>query len=128
MTTKTKETKKQGKRPTHTLYAKGNQHGEEVNIRLAALWNNPEKGYMGVSLENLELRENPNKASGEPPYNVFLNAKFYGQDMPVQVGVVTEKETKDGFQINLGDLVVFENKPREIEQPKKAVSNGQPRP
>ena len=123
MTTKKTDTKTQGAAPSHSLYVKSNQFGDPVNIRIAAMWNNPDKGYMGVSMENLSLKENPNKGDGQPPYLMFVNTKIYGQDAFVEIGTITEREDQTGFDINLGDVVAFENKPRKAVPNNKKAAN-----
>lgn len=128
MTTKTNDTKQSNDRPTHSLYVKTTQFGNPINMRIAAMWNNTNKGYMGVRMEKLELQENPNKSDGQPPYILNVNTKIYGQDALVQIGTAMEKEDKTGFEINLGDVVVFENKPREVVSQKKTTTNNTPRP
>ena len=87
------------------------------------MWNNPDKGYMGVSMENLSLKENPNKGDGQPPYLMFVNTKIYGQDALVEIGTITEREDQTGFDINLGDVVAFENKPRKAVPNNKKAAN-----
>ena len=128
MTTQKNETKKQGERPTHTLYASSTQHGKEVNVKFAAMWNHPEKGYMSVSLEGMELIENPKKGLEEPPFLLLINANHFGQPMPMKIGSFSKTDTKGCYVANKINLVVFENKPRETEQTPKAKVNGQPRP
>jgi len=124
----TNKTQKKGDRPTHSLFVKSEQFGNPINMRLAAIWNNPEKGYMSLSPEKLQIRENPNAKGDEPRFQLYLKTKIYGQDADVQFGTITKEETANCFELNLGDLVIFENKLREVEQSKKVASNGQPRP
>ena len=124
MTTQKTEAKKQGDRPTHGLYIKTEQFGGPINMRLSGIWNYPEKGYMSLSPEKLQLRENPKAKGDEPRFQLFLKTKIYGQDACVQIGRITEEEAENCFEVNLGDLVIFENKPREVKQaqPKKVAA------
>lgn len=128
MTTKKQLTQKTGDRPTHSLYVKSEQFGSPINMRFAAIWNNPEKGYMSLNPEKLQLRENPNAKGDEQRFQLLLKTKIYGQDAEVQFGGITKDDAENCFEINLGDLVIFENKPREVLDTKKTVANGQPRP
>lgn len=126
MTDNKKQTQKTGDRPTHSLFVKSEQFGNPINMRFSAIWNKPQKGYMSLSPEKLQLRENPNAKEDEPRFHLFLKTKIYGQDACVQFGEITKETTENCFEINLGDLVIFENKPREVEKPK--TTNRQPRP
>lgn len=128
MTNNKKPTDKKGDRPTHSLFVKSEQFGNPINMRFSPIWNHPEKGYMSLSPEKLQLRENPNAKNGEPRFQLLLKTKIYGQDACIQFGKIIKEDTEHCFEVNLGDLVIFENKPRELEQPKKAVSNRNPRP
>jgi hypothetical protein len=128
MTNKKQQTQKAGDRPTHSLYVKSEQFGKPINMRFSPIWNHPEKGYMSLSPEKLQLRINPNAKDGQSPVELFLKTKIYGQDACVKFGEITPEEEKNCFEVNLGDLGIFENKPREVEHPKKKVVNGQPRP
>ncbi|GAB1856130.1 hypothetical protein MHTCC0001_09650 [Flavobacteriaceae bacterium MHTCC 0001] len=129
MTDTSKQTSKKGDKPTHGLFIKSEQFGNEIPFRLSGIWNYPEKGYMSLSPEKLLIRLNTDTKNGEPPATLFLKTKLYGKDAKIKFGEIKpEKDLKNCFEINLGDLVIFENKPREVEQPKKVVSNGQPRP
>lgn len=128
MTDKKVKQDKTGNQPTHSLFVRTEQFSKPIVIKVAAMWNNPEKGYMGVKLEELELHENPNKANNQPPFLMFVNTKIYGQDALIHIGNVIEKEDKKGFAINFGDMVVFENKPHKESSNKKTVPNKQPRP
>jgi len=122
------KTDKPGDRPTHGLYVKSEQFGDPINMRFSAIWNNPEKGYMSLSPEKLQLKENPNPKKDEPRFQLYLKTKIYGQDATVQIGEIVKEEKANCFEINLGDLVIFENKPKDISNPKRAVSQKQPAP
>lgn len=129
MTIKTKETKTKGDKPSHALFVKSEQFGNPINMRFSPIWNHPEKGYMSLSPEKLQLELNPNVKKDEPQFQLFLKTKIYGQDARVQFGSITpEKDKENCFEVNLGDLVIFENKPREVVATRKVASNGQPRP
>ncbi|MDH7911350.1 hypothetical protein [Winogradskyella sp. SYSU M77433] len=136
MTTQNKtatDTKTKGDKPTHSLYVKSEQFGNPINMRLSAIWNNPEKGYMGLSPEKLRIKEFPNAKKGEPRFQLFLKTKIYGQEASIQFGEIKPEKEENCFEVNLGDLVIFENKPREVvetkqAQKKKVAVNGQPRP
>ncbi|WP_299111429.1 hypothetical protein [uncultured Winogradskyella sp.] len=126
MSTKTQKTDKAGDRPTHGLYVKSEQFGDPINMRFSAIWNNPEKGYMSLSPEKLQLKENPNAKENEPRFQLYLKTKIYGQDACVQIGQVTKEEQENCFEVNLGDLVIFENKPKEVKTSKKVVAQATP--
>ena len=128
MTNTTNQTQKKGDRPSHGLFIKSEQFGNEIPFRLSGVWNHSEKGYMSLSPEKLQIRENPDAKNGEPRFQLFLKTKLYGKDASIKFGDIKPEEEKNCFEVNLGDLVIFENKPREAEQPKKKVSNGHPRP
>ncbi|MFL1013245.1 hypothetical protein [Flavisericum labens] len=128
MTNSTKQVEKKGDRPTHGLFIKSEQFGNEIPFRLSGVWNYPEKGYMSLSPEKLQIRENPNAKNGEPRFQLFLKTKLYGKDASIKFGEIKPDEEKNCFEVNLGDLVIFENKPRDVEQPKKIATNGQPQP
>ncbi|GAA3643637.1 hypothetical protein GCM10022397_30680 [Flavivirga jejuensis] len=128
MTQQKNKTPKKGNKPTHSLFVKSDQFGNSINMRFSAIWNNPEKGYMSLSPEKLQLWENPNAKDGEPRFQLFLKTKIYGQDACVQFGKIIKEDTEHCFEVNLGDLVIFENKPREAVQPKKSVTAVTPKP
>lgn len=129
MTVQTKETKPKGNRPSHALFVKSEQFGNSINMRFSPIWNHPEKGYMSLSPEKLQLQANPNAKKGEPRFQLFLKTKIYGQDAKVQFGsVLPDKDNENCFEVNLGDLVIFENKPREVVKSKNTATRGQPRP
>ncbi len=133
MTTKNAKQDKPGDRPTHGLYVKSDQFGNPINMRFSAIWNNPEKGYMSLSPEKLQIKENPKAENGEPRFQLFLKTKIYGQDASIQFGEIKPEKEANCFEVNLGDLVIFENKPREVVENKQASQkkiavNGQPRP
>jgi len=123
-----KQTENKGDRPSHSLFVKSDLSGNAVNMRLSPIWNHPEKGYMSLSPSKLQLRVNPNPEKDQPPVELFLKTKIYGQDACVRFGDITAEEQENHFEVNLGDLVIFENKPREIVENKKTATNGQPRP
>ncbi len=123
-----KQTQKKGERPTHGLFVKSHDFGNEIPFRLSGIWNHPKTGHMSLSPEKLQIRLNPNAKNGEPPAMLFLKTKLYGKDASIKFGEIKPEEEENCFEVNLGDLVIFENKPREAEQPKKVVTNGQPRP
>ncbi|MEM8938610.1 MAG: hypothetical protein AAGC64_04595 [Bacteroidota bacterium] len=120
-----KQTQKKGDRPTHGLFVTSNQFGNDIPFRLAGIWNHPKKGYMSLSPEKLKLRINPNAKKDEPPIELFLKTKLYGKDATIKFGEIKPEEEENCFEVNLGDLVIFENKPREVEQSKKVAVNGQ---
>jgi len=124
MTDNTKQIEKKGERPSHSLFVKSTQFGNPINMRFSPIWNHPEKGYMSLSPEKLQIRVNPNAKNGETPFELFLKTKIYGQDANVKFGEITPEKEANCFEINLGDLVIFENKPREVEQtkPKKVAT------
>jgi hypothetical protein len=127
------KTDKPGDRPTHGLYVKSEQFGNPINMRFSAIWNNPEKGYMSLSPEKLQIKENPNAKNGEPRFQLFLKTKIYGQDASIQFGEINPETEENCFEVNLGDLVIFENKPREMVESKptsqkKSAINGHPKP
>lgn len=128
MNTKTQTTTKTGDRPTHGLYMKSEQFGNPINMRFSAIWNNPQKGYMSLSPEKLQLKENLNPKKDEPRFQLYLKTKIYGQDASVQIGAVTKDKGDNCFDVNLGDLVIFENKPKEVAKSKKVITQGQPKP
>lgn len=128
MTNTKQQTQKKGDRPTHGLFIKSEQFGNEIPFRLSGIWNHPKTGHMSLSPEKLQIRENPNAKNGEPRFQLFLKTKLYGKVASIKFGEITPEDEENCFEVNLGDLVIFENKPKEIEQPKKVVSNGQPRP
>ena len=120
MTDNKKQTSQKGDRPTHVLMAKSNQFDDPINIRLAALWNNPEKGYMSLNCEKLQLRENPQAKGDQSRFQLYLKTKIYGQEAAVKLGSITAEEKINCFEINLGDLVIFETK---YEDKKKPANN-----
>ena len=122
MTDKNQQPQKQGEKPTHSLFVKSEMYGSPLNMRFAAVWDHPEKGYMSLSPEKFRIRINPNAKNGELPVELFLKTKIYGQEAYVPFGKVTAEETKNCFEVNEFDLVIFENKPREVEQSKKVAT------
>lgn len=126
MTNNNKQTQKTGNRPTHGLFIKSEQFGNPINVRFSAIWNNQEKGYMSLSPEKLGIRENPNAGPNEPRFQLFLKTKIYGQDAEVQIGSIIPEKEENCFALNLGDLVIFENKPRGNASKAKGIDNGQP--
>lgn len=127
MTDTTKQTLKKGDRPTHSLMVKSEQFEDPLNMRLAAIWNNPDKGYMSLSASTLQLRENIDAKGNDPRFSLFLKTKIYGQEARVEIGSITPEEKANCFEVNLGDLVIFETKPDEAKA-KKQVSASQPKP
>ena len=114
-----KQTEKKGNRPTHSLFIKSDQLTKPFNVKVASMWQDNEKGYISFSLQELELRENPNAKGDEPRYHMFVSTAIYGQPQLIKVADVIENDTKDGFKVSFGDMVAFENKPHKTKQPLK---------
>ncbi|WP_394972579.1 hypothetical protein [uncultured Croceitalea sp.] len=114
MTTKTQPEKK-GDKPTHFLKIKTEQFGNPLNFTLAALWEDNEKDYMGVSLNGLKIRPNVNTGADLPTFQILLDTKIHGQDVEVQVGEILED-----LKVSFGDMVIF---PNNYEEKNKTNSN-----
>lgn len=106
MTTQTSKSidKKTGDKPTHFLKIKSEQFTNPINFTLAALWENTEKEYMGVSLNNLKLIQ-IDDAKAKKAFDIMLTTKIHSQDVDVKIGEIA----KEGFAFNWNDMVLFPN-------------------
>ena len=113
-----KENKKTGDKPTHFLKIKSEQFTTPINFTLAALWENTEKDYMGVSLNDLKLIKTK-ETEADNAFHIMLTTKIHGQDVDVKIGEIA----RENFTFNMGDIVLFPNNYEE-----KQVTKKQPQP